>query len=368
MQHSLNNDNASTTTQTDKPRKSVLVVDDLADNIDILRGILKDHYDVYIAKSGGLALKIIESKRPDIVLLDIMMPGMNGFEVCTEMKKNPETEFIPVIFITAMTSVEDEQKGFAVGAVDFITKPITPMTTLARVRTHLALAEQDKSNLILIEERTAQLKDALVSAVDMLSEAGTYNDELTGSHMWRMADYCAVLAKALGWDDQDIELLKLAAPMHDTGKIGIPDSILKAARKLTEEEWVVMKQHPIIGANILGKSQAPLFKIAAEIALAHHEKWDGSGYPYGLSGNQIPLSARIVALADVFDALTMERPYKKAWTFDEAYSYIRDNSATHFDPNLVEVFITQDEELRKIRAIWEERDANTTNDNVTQVQ
>ncbi|MFD1383797.1 HD domain-containing phosphohydrolase [Rhodanobacter aciditrophus] len=333
--------------------KSVLVVDDMADNIDILKGILKKHYDVRIAKSGAMALKSIEAKVPDLVLLDIMMPGMNGYEVCRKIKNNPMTAHVPVIFITAMTSVDDERKGFEVGAVDFITKPITPLTTLARVANHIALSEQDKRNKLIIKQRTSQLEESLVAAVKMLSEAGTYNDEDTGSHMWRMADYCALLARKVGFDAEQVERIRLAAPMHDTGKIGIPDNILKAPRKLTPEEWEVMQQHPTIGAKILGNSQSPLFQMAAEIALAHHERWDGSGYPNGLAGEDIPLTARIVALADVFDALTMERPYKKAWPIKDAYQYIRDNAGSHFDPNLVEMFIVQDEEIRAIKAEWE---------------
>lgn len=340
-------------------RKSVLLVDDHADNIDILKGILKDHYDLFAAKNGQMALKVVIAKQPDLVLLDIMMPGMNGYEVCEQIKANPETAHIPVIFITAMSSIEDEQHGFEVGAVDFITKPITPLTTLARVANHIALAEQDRRNRLIIEQRTSQLKEALISAVHMLSEAGTYNDENTGSHMWRMADYCAVLARAIGWPEDKVEHLQLAAPMHDTGKIGIPDSILKAPRKLTSEEWELMKQHPTIGADILSKSQAPLFQMAALVALGHHERWDGTGYPSGLKGEEIPLAARIVALADVFDALTMERPYKKAWPIEEAYQYLRDNAGSHFDPALVEHFIEQDAQIRAVKKRWEECDHET---------
>ena len=341
--------------ESDGAPRSVLLVDDHADNIDILKAILKDYYTLYVAKSGQAALKIVRSKQPDLVLLDIMMPDMNGYEVCEQIKADAQTVHIPVVFITAMTSVEDEKHGFEVGAVDFITKPITPLTTLARVANHITLADQDRRQRLIIEQRTAQLKEALVSAVNMLSEAGTYNDENTGSHMWRMADYCAVLARSLGWSEEKVEHLKLAAPLHDTGKIGISDTILKAPRKLTAEEWVEMRQHPIIGAEILGKSQAPLFKIAAQVALGHHEKWDGSGYPKGLSGTDIPIAARIVALADVFDALTMERPYKKAWPIEEAYDYLRDNAGAHFDPELVERFIEQDAEVRAVKADWDAR-------------
>lgn len=338
-----------------KSRFKVLVVDDLADNINILKGILQDKYEVLVAKNGKLALSIIANQRPDLVLLDVMMPEMNGYQVCEAIKKDPATCHIPVIFITAMTSIEDEQEGFEVGAVDFITKPITPLTTLARVANHLALSQQDQRNRLIIEQRTAQLRESLYSAVKMLSEAGTYNDEMTGSHMWRMADYCALLAKSLGWSEQEVENIHLAAPMHDTGKIGIPDTILKAPRKLTPEEWDIMKQHPVIGANILGNSKAPLFKMAAEVSLGHHEKWDGSGYPSGLKGEEIPISARIVAIADVFDALTMERPYKKAWTIEEAYQYLQDNAGKQFDPKLVAAFISQDDQIRAVKAEWQER-------------
>lgn len=178
-------------------KSRVLVVDDLVDNIDILKEILKDHYDVLIAKNGKMALKVIDSQMPDIVLLDIMMPDINGYEVCQQIKGSSVTKHIPVIFITAMTTIEDEQKAFAAGAVDYITKPITPLTTLARVANHLALANQDKQNRRIIAKRTAQLKESLISAVNMISEAGTYNDEVTGEHMWRMADYSAVLARAV---------------------------------------------------------------------------------------------------------------------------------------------------------------------------
>lgn len=335
-------------------RSKILVVDDMADNINILKGILQEHYNVLVAKSGKLALSIVAAQKPDLILLDIMMPEMNGYQVCEMIKQDPQTAHIPVIFITAMTSIEDEQEGFEVGAVDFITKPITPLTTLARVSNHLTLSQQNKRNRLIIEERTSQLREALYSAVKMLSEAGTYNDEMTGTHMWRMADYCAVLARKIGWNDGQVENLRLAAPMHDTGKIGIPDSILKAPRKLTNEEWEIMKQHPVIGANILGNSEAPLFKMAAEASLGHHERWDGSGYPSGLKGKQIPITARIVAIADVFDALTMERPYKKAWSIEEAYQYLKENSGSHFDPELVDAFILQDEEVRLVKAKWDE--------------
>ncbi|MGB0781594.1 MAG: HD-GYP domain-containing protein [Marinomonas sp.] len=332
--------------------KRVLIVDDVPRNIDLLKDILSERYQVQIAKSGKVALDIIERTMPDIILLDIMMPDMNGFEVCEKVKANPKTADIPVIFLTAVTDAQHEQKGFDLGCVDFITKPITPLTTLSRVATHLKLAEDNLRNKRIIEHRTRELDDALESAIGMLGEVSQLNDTDTGVHMWRMADYCAALAKEIGWDDAKVELLKLAAPLHDTGKVGIPHAILKSPNKLTEDEWEIMRQHTVIGHQILIKSEAPLFKLAAEVALAHHEKWDGSGYPYGLSGKDIPESARIVSIADVFDALTMERAYKRNWSIEEAFDYIRQSSNAHFDPELVERFLSIEDELRKIKDKW----------------
>ena len=332
--------------------KRVLIVDDVPRNIDLLKDILSEHYQVQVAKSGALALDIISRTMPDLILLDIMMPDMNGFEVCEKVKSKPETADIPVIFLTAVTDVQNEQQGFALGCVDFITKPITPLTTLSRVATHLKLAEDNQRNKKLIEFRTRELGDALESTIGMLGEVSQLNDTDTGVHMWRMADYSAALAKAIGWNDDQVELLKLAAPLHDTGKVGIPHEILKSPNKLTEAEWEIMRQHTVIGHQILIKSDAPLFKLAAEVALGHHEKWDGSGYPYGLSGEDIPLSARIVSLADVFDALTMVRPYKRNWSMEEALDYIRQSANTHFDPALVECFLSIEGELKAIQDKW----------------
>jgi putative two-component system response regulator len=337
--------------------KNVLIVDDIAKNIDLLKGILSEHYQIQIAKSGKMALNIIESKAPDIILLDIMMPEMNGFEVCRILKSDPKTAEIPVIFLTALTDMSHEKEGFEVGCVDFITKPISPLTTLARVETHLKIYENHLNNKHLIKLRTKELDSLLASAIGMLADVGHLNDTDTGVHMWRMADYSAALARSIGWSESEVELLQLAAPLHDTGKVGIPDSILKSPNKLTEDEWVSMRQHPDIGYQILSKSNAPLFKLASTIALGHHEKWDGSGYPLGLSGEAIPIAARIVALADVFDALTMERSYKKSWPIAEALQYIKDNSGTHFDPKLVDGFIKIKDEISDIKQKWNDMES-----------
>ena len=333
-------------------KKRVLIVDDVPRNIDLVKDILSELYHVQIAKSGKAALDVISISAPDIILLDIIMPGMNGFEVCEVLKADPKTADIPIIFLTAITDAYHEKEGFRVGCVDFITKPITPLTTLSRVATHLKLAEKNERNKQIIERRTKELDEALESSIGMLGEVGRFNDTDTGVHMWRMADYSAALAKAIGWDEREIKLLRLAAPMHDTGKVGIPHSILKSPNKLTEAEWKIMRQHPAIGHQILEKGGSPLFQLAAEIALTHHEKWDGSGYPSGLSGKNIPESARIVALADVFDALTMERTYKKGWTVKEAFEHIKQDANKHFDPDLVKCFLSIENEVCDIKAKW----------------
>lgn len=337
-------------------KKKVLIVDDVPKNIDLLKDILAEHYQVQVAKSGQAALDIIKLNAPDLILLDIMMPGMSGFEVCERLKQERRTKDIPVIFLTAANDMVNEVKGFQVGAVDFISKPISPMTTLSRVATHLKLADSHRHSKRLVKKRTKQLNQALESAVTMLGEIGHLNDSDTGVHMWRMADYSAALAKASGWEEDKVELLRLAAPMHDTGKVAIPHSILKSPNKLTEDEWVVMKTHTVIGHQILCKSRAPLFILAAEAALGHHEKWDGSGYPHGLQGEAIPQSARIVAMADVFDALTMERCYKRCWTTAEALDYIQASAGSHFDPQLVATFLSIQEELESIKEKWRLRE------------
>ena len=324
---------------------SVLVVDDEPANIDILLGILSPYYNVKVAPSGAVALKIVQQFTPDLILLDIMMPEMDGFEVCKQLKTDRLLSQIPVIFVTALTQGESEEKGFKLGAVDYITKPVSPSITLARVKTHISLAHQMRITENLVAKRTEELSKSQQSAITMLATAGHYNDTDTGHHIWRMAAYSKCLAIAWGWSYEDACLLAQAAPMHDTGKIGIPDAILKAPRRLINSEMEVMRTHAQIGHKILSQCDTPLFALAAEIALCHHEKWNGTGYPEGLAGEDIPESARIVAIADVFDALTMKRPYKKAWSDDEAFEHLREGAGKHFDPKLVECFMSIKKEI-----------------------
>jgi len=335
-------------------KQTILIVDDTPENLDVLKGVLGKLYNIQAALNGHIALKIAAKHPPDIILLDIMMPEIDGYEVCKQLKANSNTFNIPVIFITAMLDAKDEQKGFDVGAIDYITKPINPGIVKARVNTHLALANQQRACQQVLDVQTKELMANQKSAIYMLGDAGHYNDTDTGVHIWRMASYSAALARALNWPVSQVELLEMAAPMHDMGKIGIPDSILKAPRKLSEEEWLIMQSHSLIGHQILKKGNTGIFHMAAEIAHYHHEKYNGNGYPEGLSGDEIPESARIVAITDVFDALTMKRPYKVAWSADKAMALIADESGKHFDPNFVEAFICIQSEIIQIKKDWDE--------------
>ena len=249
-----------------------------------------------------------------------------------------------------------EEKGLATGAVDYIIKPVHPPIVKARIKTHLALAHQQHTANEMVRQRTMELQKSQHAAVFMLGEAGHYNDTDTGVHIWRMAAYAAVLARAAGWSIKQAALLELAAPMHDMGKIGISDAILKAPRKLTAIEMKSMQNHTVIGHQILSKSNTPLFRMAAEVALYHHEKWNGNGYPNRLKGTDIPQSARIVAVSDVFDALTMKRPYKEAWPIEKVFATLEQDAGTHFDPQLIKLFFQIKDEILAIKEAWDQKE------------
>lgn len=325
------------------PNGPILIVDDQPENLAAIRQILSNEFDLVFARSGYEALEGVEKHKPALILLDIQLPDINGIELCKILKKNPITESIPIIFVTSLAEIGDEAAGFDVGAVDYIVKPISAPIVLARVRTHLSLV------------RASMLEQSHTDAISMLGIAGHYKDNDTGVHIWRMADYSEALASACGWNQAACQQLRLSAPMHDTGKIGIPESILQKPGKLNEAEWKIMRSHCQIGYDILSTSSAPLFKMAAEVALNHHEKWNGSGYPNGLSGSAIPESARIVAIADVFDALTMKRPYKEAWPVDKAFDTIALDAGKHFDPQIVDTLLTMKPRILEIKQIWESR-------------
>ena len=331
-------------TSTQDRRPQLLVVDDEPANLQVLRHILQEDYRLLFTKDGAKALELAAREKPELILLDVMMPGMTGYEVCAQLKATPATSAIPVIFVTALADVEDEAQGFAVGAVDYITKPVSPAIVKARVRTHLSLV------------RVEELRETRLQIVQRLGLAAEYKDNETGLHVIRMSHYSRVLALAAGFSEAQAEELLNAAPMHDVGKIGIPDAVLRKPGKLDGEEWEVMKQHAQIGADIIGEHPSGLLRMAREIALNHHEKWDGSGYPRGIGGAEIPVEARIIAIADVFDALTSERPYKKAWPVEEAVQLLREQSGRHFDPELVELFLGQLPAILEIKERWAERD------------
>ena len=321
-------------------RPTLLLVDDVHTNLQVLRQVLQDDYRLLFATDGEKALEIARQQKPQLILLDVMMPGMDGYTVCATLKAEAATAHIPVIFVTAMAEVMDEARGFEVGAVDYITKPVSPPIVRARVRTHLSLVS------------VAELRETRLQIVQRLGRAAEYKDNETGMHVIRMSHFSRRLALAAGCSAEWSEDLLHAAPMHDVGKIGVPDAILRKPGPLNAEEWAVMRRHPEFGAEIIGEHDSNVLQLARAVALGHHEKWDGSGYPAGLSGEAIPLAARIVALADVFDALTSERPYKRAWAMEAAIEHIQQQAGQHFDPALVTKFIPLAPELVEIRQRW----------------
>lgn len=323
----------------------ILAVDDQADNLQVLKHILSDDYHLLFAKNGYRAIELAKRQRPDLILLDVMMPDLDGFETCRLLKADSETAKIPVIFVTALSETDDENRGFECGAVDYITKPLCASIVKARVKTHLSLV------------RIEELEATQLEVVQRLGRAAEYKDNETGLHVIRMSHYAELIAQALGTAPSFYKTVLHAAPMHDIGKIGIPDSILTKPGPLTKEEWVEMRQHPSIGADIIGDHYSPLLKMAKSIALTHHEKWDGSGYPNGIGGKDIPLEGRIVAIADVFDALTTKRPYKEAWSVERSLDYVRDAAGTHLDPHIVPVFLDLVPSILKIKKQWGEDEA-----------
>ncbi|SBS35660.1 Cyclic di-GMP phosphodiesterase response regulator RpfG [Marinomonas aquimarina] len=319
-------------------RATILVVDDIADNIDVVSNILNGHYDIKAANQGPLALKILERFDVDLILLDIMMPNMDGYEVCQRIKDNPKLRNIPIIFLTAMDSHEDEQRGFDLGAVDFISKPFSASILKARVSAQLKLANYAKELERQVQERTQELALSRLEIIERLALAAEFRDNETGNHVIRVGEYCRRIARHMGLAEPECELIALTAPLHDLGKIAISDTILLKPGRLTDEEFVIMKSHAEAGAQILAGSQSELLKAAGIIALSHHEKWDGSVYPHGLKGEDIPLYGRIVTLCDVYDALSSVRPYKDAWSKEQVEAYINELSGSQFDPTLVQHF------------------------------
>lgn len=364
---------------TESCKKTILIVDDEPVNIMVLSNILKDQYRVIAARNGEQALARMEGEtRPELVLLDVMMPEIDGYTVCKRLKQNPETSSIPVIFVTAMSDEIDEKKGLELGAVDYITKPVSPSVVRIRVKNHLTLKEAqetlEKYNQTLekrVEERTQELiktQDVTIHALASLAET---RDNETGNHLRRTQYYVEALAKELvasgkyvdQLNDETITLLFKSAPLHDIGKVGIPDSILLKPGKLTDEEFEIMKNHATLGADAieiskdsLENSETSFLRFAREIAGTHHEKWNGSGYPIGLVGVDIPLSGRLMAVADVYDALISKRVYKPAFSHAKSRDIIIEGRGSHFDPDIVDAFIRIEEKFRQIAALYKDND------------
>ena len=352
---------------------TVLVVDDTEANVDILVDALGESYDVSVAMDGREAVETVAEEAPDLILLDIMMPEMDGYEVCQRLKADERYAKIPIIFLTALTEIENKTKGFQMGAVDYITKPFEISEVHARVKTHLSLVlasrELEMQNEILeikVLERTQELAVTQDITIHSLASLAETRDNETGGHILRTQRYVQVLARQLAdhpkygdeLDEKTVDLLFKSAPLHDIGKVGVPDAILHKPGKLTDEEFDTMKTHCELGYQSLLKAEE-LFELevrpsflthAKDIARTHQEKWDGSGYPQGLKGEEIPLSGRIMAVADVYDALICKRVYKPAFPHEKAVNIISEGRGSHFDPDVVDAFLEIEESVKRIAA------------------
>ena len=331
--------------ETEIAKPTLLIVDDEPVNLRVLKRLLESEYQLVFAKNGEEAIKLAETRLPNLILLDVMMPGLTGFEVCRHLKQQSNTKHIPIIFVTALNDEHDEAEGFDAGAVDYITKPISPAIVRVRVKTHLSLVQAD------------ELLNSRLQVVQRLGKAAEYKDNETGMHVMRMSHFAKELALAYGLTAKQAEILLHAAPMHDIGKIGIADSIMLKPGKLTDEEFSTMKKHPEIGAEIIGDcGDSLLLQVAKSVSLTHHEKWDGTGYPRGLAGEDIPIEGRICAIADVFDALTSKRPYKEAWTIDKTVDFLKSQKGKHFEPRLVDLMIEILPRVLEIRAAFKDEE------------
>lgn len=352
-------------------RPTILVIDDTPTNLNLLSNLLRNDYRVKVANNGAKALELAFSVTPDLILLDVMMPDMDGYEVCRRLKKDEKTAKTPVIFLTAKMEIEDEELGFSVGAVDFIHKPISPAIVRARVKAQLQLKTwqdflKDQNTWLQkqVEQRLTEINHLQYATICVMTSMAEFRDETTGNHIRRTQKYVLMLAKEMSklphykerLTPNYIEQMSKSAPLHDIGKIAIPDEILLKPGKHTPEEAVIMKTHAQRGLDMLKNAgnymgeQGEFLEIAMEIAGCHHEKWDGSGYPNGLKGQKIPISARLMALADVFDALLSCRPYKPAMSIEKTVAIILEGNGTHFDPEIVEAFVAIKNEMLEVAA------------------
>ena len=331
-------------------RPKILLADDDPVNCRLLARLLGEGADVTFVHDGGAALERAVADRPDLILLDVNMPVLDGYETCRRLKALPGLDALPVIFITGLNDSDAETAAFSAGAVDFVTKPFHPDVVRARVNTHLELKFLHDDLESQVRERTRQLEETQREILQRLAMAAEYRDPDTGTHINRIGSFVHLLCSSLGMERSVCDEVALASTLHDLGKIAIPDGILLKPTRLTDEEFTIMKRHPSIGGQLLEGLEPSLFEVARQIAMTHHEKWDGSGYPAGLSGEAIPLVGRMVALCDVYDALTSERPYKGAWTSEEAFDEIARGRGLHFDPALTDLFLSLKAEILRIQA------------------
>lgn len=339
---------------------AVLILDDQATSRTILAQIVRgigSGIKVQEETTPSAALAWAATHPADLVLADYLMPDMNGVEFIGRLRQLPGYQHVPVVMVTIKQDVETRYAALDAGMTDFLTKPVDMRECLSRCRNLLTLRQQqlvleDKSRMLedMVGQATEEIRCREKDTLMRLARVGEYRDTDTARHLLRMSRYSRALADAIGLPEDEAELIELAAPLHDIGKIGIPDSILRKNGPLSDEELAIMRQHPKIGHDILEDSPSKYLRLGGEIALAHHERYDGSGYPFGISGQDIPLSARIVAIADVFDALTSVRPYKSAWSIESAMQYLLKESGRHFDPALVKVMLTLEASVEKIQA------------------
>jgi putative two-component system response regulator len=345
---------------------SILVIDDQESNLHILERMCRGagYERIRTISDPRQALEAFEEAKPDLVLLDLVMPHLDGFEVMAQIRARVQREeYLPILVLTTDVSPESRQKALSIGAKDFVNKPFDRGEVELRIRNLLEtrfvyreLRRNNENLEIMVRQRTSDLEEARLEILERLAVAAEYRDDTTGQHTRRVGRVSALISRALGLTKDEVELMERAAPLHDVGKIGVPDQILLKGGRLTPEEFSLMKTHTTIGAKILGDSRNRLLQFAEEIALYHHEHWDGSGYTPGLAGEAIPLSARIVAIADVYDSLTHERPYKRAWTKEAAVTEIKAGTGSHFDPEVVGAFM-EIVDMLPLRDLEEEEDA-----------
>ncbi|BBK00502.1 response regulator [Xanthomonas campestris pv. campestris] len=323
------------------PARPLLCVDDESSNLATLRQLLRDDYPLVFAKSGGEALDAVARHAPALILLDVELPDMDGYAVARTLKQDPDSTAIPILFVTSRSTEHDERTGLEAGAADYVSRPYSAALLKARIATHLTLAEN------------ARLAQQYRDAIHLLGTAGQGQDADTGAHIWRMSAYARLLAEKVGWPPAQAQLLEDAAPLHDAGKIAVPGSILHKPDSLDEHEREVVRQHPQVGHDLLRHGRGPLFQLAADIALHHHECWDGSGYPQGVAGDAIPEAARIVAVADVFDALCGRRAYKSPWAVEDAMRKLDSMAGKQLEPRLVHAFRDALPQMLKIKDAWD---------------